>query len=73
MAKQSDSQQTPEPAAPPAIKRRCYTVGEFCEAFRTSRAATYRRLKSGEIRSVRIAGRRLIPVSEGDRLLEVAE
>jgi hypothetical protein len=51
-------------------ERQAWTVGEFCDAFRISRSNLYKMISDDVLRTVVIGGRRLIPVSEGRRLLE---
>lgn len=55
-----------------ATARRAYTVNEFCEAFRLSRATTFRLISSGKLKSVRVLGRRLILADSAEALLEEA-
>jgi excisionase family DNA binding protein len=50
--------------------RRALRVNEFCRAYGVSRATTYKLMKSGKLRTVRIAGRRLVPVDEAEALIE---
>jgi len=52
------------PMAPLALN-----VDSFARAMNIGRTSVYAMIKSGQIKSVRIAGRRLIPFSETDRLL----
>jgi predicted site-specific integrase-resolvase len=53
----------------PEIERLAYRVNEFCRTIGISRAAFYVAVKAGNIQTVMIAGRRLVPTSEVDRLL----
>lgn len=53
----------------PPVERRAYQVLEFCEAFGISRSNLYVLIRAGKIHTVTIGGRRLVPVSEGERLL----
>jgi hypothetical protein len=46
-----------------------YRVNSFCRAVGIGRTSFYRMLKDGEIKTVIIAGRRLIPAFEAERLL----
>lgn len=46
-----------------------YRVDEFARTFRLSRSKLYELINAGSIRSVTVAGRRLIPASEGERIL----
>ena len=48
---------------------RAYGVRDFCKAFGVSRSTVYNLLASGKLRSVRIAGRRLIPADAAEALL----
>jgi excisionase family DNA binding protein len=52
------------------VPRAAYQISEFLEAFGVSRSHLYNLIRDGKIRSVCIGGRRLIPVEEGQRLLE---
>lgn len=45
-------------------------VNEFCEAFRISRASVYRLLRAKKLNSFKLQGRRLIPSSEAQRILD---
>lgn len=49
--------------------RIAWRVGEFCTAVGISRSHLYALIKRGEIRTVSLGGRRLIPDSERARLL----
>ena len=51
-------------------ERRTYTVDEFCRAFRLCRETTYKLIRTGELQSVLLGGRRLIPVEAADALLQ---
>lgn len=63
------------PKKPPAAipDRRMWRVPEFCAAFRLSQSTVYKMLKDGTLDSVVIAGRRLIPVEAGEKLLAPTE
>jgi len=50
-----------------------FTVNKFCAAMNVSRTTVYELIKRGELHSVTVAGRRLIPASEAHRLLGNAE
>ncbi|MGB5087052.1 MAG: helix-turn-helix domain-containing protein [Methylocystis silviterrae] len=52
-----------------ADERRAFRVDEFCEAYRVSRATVYKLMKAGKLRTVLIAGRRVIPVEAAEALL----
>jgi|APCry1669189000_1035189.scaffolds.fasta_scaffold537204_1 excisionase family DNA binding protein len=49
------------------------SVDSFARAMNIGRTSVYGLIKSGQIQSVMIAGRRLIPFSETNRLLCVVE
>lgn len=49
-----------------------YSPTAFAKVTSLSRSNVYNRLKDGTIKSARIGGRIVIPVSEVDRLLSVA-
>lgn len=48
-----------------------YSVGAFAQQLAISRSGVYNLIKAGEVRSVKIGGRRIIPATEIDRLLDV--
>lgn len=50
-------------------ERRAYTVREFSAAYRISRSHIYELMKRGALRTVRVGGKRLIPVEAGEALL----
>jgi excisionase family DNA binding protein len=52
-----------------AIQPRAYRVQDFCRAFGLSRATCYNLINAGKLRSVRVAGRRLIPADAAEALL----
>ena len=52
---------------PPAT--RAYRVLDFCKAFGVSRSTVYNLINDGKLRSVRVAGRRLIPADAAETLL----
>lgn len=53
--------------------RLAYTVSEFCEAARIGRTTLYELIKRGEIRTVRVGGRRMIPADAARALFAAAE
>ncbi len=55
----------------PGVEKRAYSPEEAGESLGISRAGIYRLLQTGDLRSVRVGRRRLIPAAELDRLLEV--
>lgn len=54
----------PNPHSP-----RAYRVQDFCKAFGVSRSTVYNLINDGKLRSVRVAGRRLIPADAAEALL----
>ncbi|MEP6967566.1 MAG: helix-turn-helix domain-containing protein [Pseudomonadota bacterium] len=48
---------------------RAYGVKDFCRIYGVSRSTTYNLIAAGKLRSVRIAGRRLIPTDAAEALL----
>jgi excisionase family DNA binding protein len=56
---------------PQSTGRRCaWTINEFCQIVGVSRSGVYKMVNKGLIRTAVVAGRRLIPDSERQRLLE---
>jgi hypothetical protein len=53
--------------------RRGYRVDDWCEAFQTSRAKAYQMMADGSLPYVMIAGRRFIPNTVADKLLDVGD
>jgi excisionase family DNA binding protein len=49
---------------------RAYGVKAFCKAFGVSRSTAYNLMADGKLRSVRVAGRRLIPADAAEALLK---
>ena len=54
---------------PLPIIPRAYRVKDFCKAFGLSRSTVYNLIADGRLRSVLIAGRRLIPADAAEALL----
>lgn len=52
-----------------ALHRRAYRVQDFCKAFGLSRSTVYLLMAEGKLRSVRVAGRRLIPADAAEALI----
>lgn len=52
----------------PTVKR-AYRVLDFCRAFGVSRSTVYSLMSAGKLRTVRVAGRRLIPADAAEDLL----
>jgi excisionase family DNA binding protein len=46
-----------------------YRIDEFCAAYRISRATVYKLMSEGKLRTVLVAGRRLIPVDAANALM----
>lgn len=59
-----------EPMKPPI--RLAYQVGAFCNLVGISRSHFYRLVKKGEIKTVRLGTRTLVPACEVERLLAVS-
>jgi excisionase family DNA binding protein len=51
------------------VAPRAYTVREFCKAYGIGRSTTYNLIAENKLRSVRVAGRRLIPADAAEALL----
>lgn len=49
--------------------RRAYNVNEAAAAYRLSRSTLYKLMAAGKLRTVKIGGRRLIPVDSIEALL----
>jgi excisionase family DNA binding protein len=52
----------------PTAEALAHTINEFAARANVSRVTLYRMMKDGELRFLRLRGRRLIPVSEYSRL-----
>jgi len=57
---------------PPSFDRLAYTVSEACAALGIGRTSLYKLIAERKLQTVRIAGRRLIPVAAARALLESA-
>ncbi len=57
-----------QPIVPP-VSRMAYRIDEFCTAYRISRATVYKLMNEGKLRTVLVAGRRLIPVDVANALM----
>jgi predicted site-specific integrase-resolvase len=53
-------------------KPRALRVNDFCQSYGISRATTYKLMKNGKLRTVLVAGRRLIPVDVAEALIAEA-
>ena len=52
-----------------ALPRRALTVDEYCRSYGGSRSRAFKMIASGELRSVLVGGRRLIPIDAAEALL----
>lgn len=50
-------------------EKRALRLNEFCAAYALSRSTAYNLMKKGELRTVLVGGRRLIPVEAAEALL----
>lgn len=50
-------------------ERRAYSVKEYCAAYSMSRSHAYKLMALGKLRTVRIGGKRLVPVEAADELM----
>ncbi len=57
------------PSEPVPLKRIGYRVNDFCLVTGIGRTSLYDLINSGKIRTVRIAGRRIIPAGEAERIM----
>jgi excisionase family DNA binding protein len=53
----------------PTVQRRAFKVDAFCDTYGLGRSSLYNLIREGKIRTIKIGGTRLIPASEGERLL----
>lgn len=60
------TQSEPAPVPAPAT---VLTVDEAADRLKVSRSLIYSQLRSGELRSIRLGRRRLIPAAEVDRII----
>lgn len=51
------------------IERRALRVNDFCRAYGVSRSTVYKLMKANKLRTVLVAGRRLIPADAAEALL----
>lgn len=49
--------------------RRAYRIKDFCAAYGVSRTTVYKLIAEGTLKTVRIGGRRLVPVDAAEALL----
>lgn len=59
---------------PPVVvtpdERRAYRINDFCRAFGLGRTKTYALIASGELKTVIVGGRRLVPREAAEALLK---
>jgi predicted DNA-binding transcriptional regulator AlpA len=48
--------------------KRALRMRDFCEGYGISRATAYKLMKAGKLKTVRVAGRRLVPVDAAEAL-----
>jgi excisionase family DNA binding protein len=57
-----------------AVKsRRALTLFDFCDFYSIGRSTAYLLIRTGKLRSIRVGGRRLIPVDAAEALLKPEE
>jgi excisionase family DNA binding protein len=60
----------PARAGPGSVsERRALRVNEFCQLYGLSRATAYKLMKTGQLRTVFVGGRRLVPVDAAEALI----
>jgi excisionase family DNA binding protein len=52
------------------IRPEAFSVKDFCAQYSLSRSTVYKLMTQGKLRTVKVAGKRLIPRESGDALLE---
>jgi excisionase family DNA binding protein len=57
----------------PTTSRRALTLHDFCDFYSTGRSTAYSMIRSGKLPSIRVGGRRLIPVDAAEALLKSEE
>lgn len=57
----------------PTTSRRALTLFDFCDFYSIGRSTAYSMIKTGKLRSIRVGGRRLIPVDAAEALLKPEE
>ncbi len=57
----------------PVKSRRALTLFDFCDFYSIGRSTAYLLIRTGKLRSIRIGGRRLIPVDAAEALLKPEE
>jgi excisionase family DNA binding protein len=53
--------------------RRALTLYDFCDFYSIGRSTAYSMIRSGKLPSIRVGGRRLIPVDAAEALLKPEE
>jgi excisionase family DNA binding protein len=53
--------------------RRALTLYDFCDFYSIGRSTAYGMIRSGKLPSIRVGGRRLIPVDAAEALLKPEE
>jgi excisionase family DNA binding protein len=53
----------------PPEEKRAFRVRDFCATYGLSRSSVYKMMAEGKLRTVKIAGRRLIPKDSAEALL----
>ena len=67
------SDEKPKPNRKEGLGRKALSVFETAETLGTSEATVWRRIADGTLGTVKVGGRRLVPISSIDALLSVAE
>ena len=52
-----------------ALPKRALRINEFCAAYGVSRSSAYLMMRDGRLRTVLLAGRRLVPTDAAEALL----
>lgn len=58
-----------QPSEPVPLKRLAYRVNDFCVVTGICRTSLYELIRDGKIKTVRVAGRRIIPAAEAERVI----
>jgi excisionase family DNA binding protein len=53
-----------------SLTPRAYRVADFCRAFGLSRSSVYKLMGEGQLTTVKVGGRRLIPAEAAEALLK---
>jgi excisionase family DNA binding protein len=72
-AAEPNSDEKPKPKRKEGLGRKALSVPETAETLGTSEATVWRRIADGTLATVKLGGRRLVPISSIDDLLAVAE